>query len=309
MAPEQLEEGANEKSDLYSLGSILYEMLTGHLHLVPETFSRLHQQKLNAAPPSVAAVELDCPIWLDRLVASMLQADPRKRPHSAMAVVYALDEIKKVDQNLTPVVRQMTNGFSPLTAGADKSEARRLLGQELPVVDRMPLLQRTWFQCTVLVAIVAVIFWGAWPASNATLLRRGTQLSQSNELADLSRATEQFKRVVDRGGADEVTLEAHQRLVQTRGRILMARIKSGYIGLEPRTRAFADAWDAERSGKFDEAISKYQELIAQADEVADSEHFAIEAKKRIDAIEDARKENAEEDPEESDATQSETESE
>ncbi len=284
MAPEQFEEGACEKADLYALGAILYEMLTGRIHLVPETMARLHHQKLNAPPPSVAAIELDCPIWLDRLVASLVHPDPRKRPHSAQGVVYALDEIRKVDQNLTPVVRQMTSGFNPLTAGADKTEARRLLGQEPEPVDDTPIWQRAWFQVAVLVALVALIVWGAWPPSNRSLWDRGARLANSSELSELLRAAEYFDRIVERGGPDPLVDQARNELLVTRGRILMTRVQSGYIGLEPKTRAFAEAFDAERSGDWDQAEKKYRHLIEQVGNEPGTRHFAVEAEKRIAAI-------------------------
>ena len=66
MAPEQFTEGATQKSDFYSLGVILFEMLTGKLPYAPDTMGRMTKQKMNAPVPSVAANMMNCPIWLDK---------------------------------------------------------------------------------------------------------------------------------------------------------------------------------------------------------------------------------------------------
>ena len=86
MAPEQFSVGASQKSDFYSLGVILFEMLTGKLPYPLDTMSRMRQEKLNAPVPSVATHLLNCPVWLDKIVSQMLSPDPEKRPHSAHAI-------------------------------------------------------------------------------------------------------------------------------------------------------------------------------------------------------------------------------
>ena len=72
MAPEQFGEGATHKSDIYSLGVILYEMLTGRLPYEPDTMGRMNRRKMEQAVPSVAAYTMNCPIWLDRITCQML---------------------------------------------------------------------------------------------------------------------------------------------------------------------------------------------------------------------------------------------
>ena len=130
MAPEQLKEGATVKSDLYSLGVITYEMLTGKLPFSPDTLGRMNNRKIKEPVPSAAKVVMNCPVWLDQIVTQMLQPEPRSRPHTSKAVGLAFNEIKKIDRNKKAAVAQVSGGFNPLTAGRDKSEARKLLNRK-----------------------------------------------------------------------------------------------------------------------------------------------------------------------------------
>ncbi len=239
---------------------------------------------MSSPPPSVSSIELDCPIWLDRLVAALLDALPRNRPHTARAVVYALEEISKVDRNLTSVVDQMTSGFNPLTAGADKTEARRLLGQIVDEPESVPIYQRFWFQAVMLLSLLAIIVYGAWPPSNQVLLARGKRLAESDQIDQLSRAEDYFQRIVERRGADEATHLAEDLLQSTRSKVLWLRVQSGYVGLEPKTRMFADAYLAEINGDLETARLKYANVVRSAKDEPGLRHFVIEADKRIAAI-------------------------
>ena len=143
MAPEQFTEGASEKSDFYSLGVMVYEMLSGKLPYPPDTMGRMTKNKINAPIPSIASHVMNCPIWLDKIVTQTLDPDPSKRPHSAQAIVLAFQEIQNIDATQKAAVDQMASGFNPLTAGEDKSEAKKLLGQEEPKPKGPPFYQAT----------------------------------------------------------------------------------------------------------------------------------------------------------------------
>ncbi len=93
MAPEQITSvGIEPATDLYSLGALMYEMVTGLPPFVGETPFQVCIQHLNQAPahPTMDGRRLDGPL-ID-LILQLLQKDPKRRPRSAAAVLEALEE-------------------------------------------------------------------------------------------------------------------------------------------------------------------------------------------------------------------------
>lgn len=94
MSPEQITADAriDGKADLYSLGCVLFEMLTARPPYRGATFAQVWDQHLNADPASVRAAQTDagvpvsCPEWLDELIQQLLAKKADDRPFSARAV-------------------------------------------------------------------------------------------------------------------------------------------------------------------------------------------------------------------------------
>jgi eukaryotic-like serine/threonine-protein kinase len=84
MAPEQIEgKPADARSDLWALGTILYEMLTGRRAFEGTSAASLIGNIMNAEPPAVATLQPVAPPALDRLVRKCLAKDPDVRWESA----------------------------------------------------------------------------------------------------------------------------------------------------------------------------------------------------------------------------------
>src|SRR5438552_3987241 len=93
-APEQIcgKPPVSPSTDVYALGCILFEMLAGRTPFVSDSPRKLAQLQLTADPPRLALLIPDCPVWLDALVAQLVEKDPRKRPPSAAEVGVAIEE-------------------------------------------------------------------------------------------------------------------------------------------------------------------------------------------------------------------------
>jgi len=92
MSPEQtLGEKVDHRSDLWSLGVVMYEMLAGRGPTTQQNPAAIVYEILNREPPPVESVRKDTPAWLAELVAQLLQKDPTARPASAAEVVAALE--------------------------------------------------------------------------------------------------------------------------------------------------------------------------------------------------------------------------
>jgi serine/threonine-protein kinase len=90
MAPEQLAGGdVTARSDIYSLGLVLYEMFTGKRPFEAATLAEMIRMQ-QSSPPSVTSVVRDVDPAVEMVIRHCLAAEPRQRPASAMAVAAAL---------------------------------------------------------------------------------------------------------------------------------------------------------------------------------------------------------------------------
>jgi Tol biopolymer transport system component len=84
MAPEQLEgKSADARTDLWALGAVLYEMLTGKRPFEGTSPASLIGNIMNAEPPALTTIQPLTPVGVDRLVRKCLAKDPEDRWDSA----------------------------------------------------------------------------------------------------------------------------------------------------------------------------------------------------------------------------------
>jgi hypothetical protein len=91
MAPEQLAgKEASTRSDVYSLGLVMYEVLTGKRPYDSGTVDELRDRQASAPPSSPSLLVTDCDPVVERVVMRCLEYDPERRPASALDVAAAL---------------------------------------------------------------------------------------------------------------------------------------------------------------------------------------------------------------------------
>ena len=103
VSPEQAQgHELHETSDLYSLGIVLYQMLTGHLPYAGESPIAIALKHVSAPVPHVDADEPSISPALAAIVRKLMQKDPADRFPSAVAVATALREAREHPLVTTP---------------------------------------------------------------------------------------------------------------------------------------------------------------------------------------------------------------
>ena len=127
MSPEQLGvEPVTEKSDVYGLGLLGYEMLTGRGPFRGDSPHELVAAHLRDTPPKLSSVLPDLDPELDELIASCLEKDPARRPAAA-------DLARRLEVQAASLVEWPPPGLESLH-GRLRVHARRMLVRQMALV-------------------------------------------------------------------------------------------------------------------------------------------------------------------------------
>jgi hypothetical protein len=91
MAPEQLAcKGATVRSDIYSLGLVLYAIYTGKKAFAATTLAELREQKETHTPRAISEMREGMDPVVERLIRRCMERDPNARPASVAQLAMAL---------------------------------------------------------------------------------------------------------------------------------------------------------------------------------------------------------------------------
>lgn len=139
MSPEQaVAKRADERSDLYTLGIMLFEMLTGSVPFYSKSLAVILSMHTKETPPRMSDVAPDAlvPLDLEMIVEKLLAKKPEDRYQSAAELIEALDRV-----DLTPYVPGLGGPPIPAATGEPVESVEQALsglGDLTSDADEMP---------------------------------------------------------------------------------------------------------------------------------------------------------------------------
>jgi eukaryotic-like serine/threonine-protein kinase len=292
MSPEQCkgERDLTHKSDLYSMGVLFYELVTGRKPFYGESAMDMFVQHVQGTFERPSRIVLDIPVWLDTLVCQLLEKRPEQRPRDAAMVYAALGSIQE------KVEAQQSAGLDAARARMidrprgqarpgeqDKEAARNLLAGKVRVKRKRkerPLYRQVWFQAVGLLLVLLGVVLALWvalrPPSADRLYQRAEKLMaapdyESHDKARSGPIKQYLAHYRDRPGpqteqikqwADQVEVEGCEQLLHRYRAKKNSAIKF-QAQSDTEQRAFA-ATDFEDKGDVKQAAQAWQEIAQGA---------------------------------------------
>ncbi|HXK03307.1 MAG TPA: tetratricopeptide repeat protein [Verrucomicrobiae bacterium] len=149
MSPEQVEAAdVDHRSDLYSLGIIMYEMFTGKMPFPGESMMQLLYQRVNTPPTDPRQSRPDLPEYLANIILKCLERDSAKRYQNAREVLADLE----AERSPAGVGLASASGARPAPA----REAKQTISIQIPKPTRSTLWKAGVACALALAALLAV---------------------------------------------------------------------------------------------------------------------------------------------------------
>jgi hypothetical protein len=292
LSPEQAAgKPVTKRSDLYSLGTVLYTLLTGRPPFLGESFlDLLHKHRYGQFDPPRKVLP-DLPYEIDEVVCQLLEKDPAKRPPDCLVLSRQLDSIRrKLERKAHPTRAGMSEAgtlaenkpsgvvpgdFDPGTA----TLMSKLVREELERQNRGgPLAQlfNRWFVVVPLFFLVlGILVWTFWPAHPETLYERGAALMQSKDPADWERAWSEYLEPLQRRHPEH----PHQVEVERFRQQLEAHRAGQQMSEGQRLYLLGEKLHGER--QWAQARQQWQSLVNVFQNVESEKEWVLKARQEI----------------------------
>ena len=304
MSPEQVKGArADKRSDIYSLGAVLYSMLVGQPPFLGATASDIMQKQRYGRfdPPKSYVPEI--PTWLDDLVCQMLEKEPDKRPPDAFVTARRLQEpAKKIElqdskfpgspNEVTRVPDEAGTPHVGATLVRDLFRAETLNVEPTNIVSRA--LNSTW---VLLGMLLIVILGAAWIASRSNgnpdsldddslakteperIIQRARWRWKGGDPISALAQLDALKAVIEGDPSKKTSLKSIDRLRSTISSQLNAPDQVGFV---QKVLARADQMPDDQR---DKAKSIYEGIVSLYQNDKRLQSFVKDAREKLRAIE------------------------
>jgi hypothetical protein len=278
MSPEQCHgKDLTPKSDLYSMGIMFYELITGRKPFVADSAMEMFKLHTKGTFPRPSKLVLELPIWLDTLICQLMEKKPEQRPLNAAKVAEALLEIQErvssqVSAGLTVAKRRKADktGNELAIDDEDKEIARTMMGKKTKKKKATPFYAKNWFTFSavgVMLLLLGVFVWWAFikAPSPEAMVARLESMATTDEGKREARDTviPEFLKAYPAHPLAAKVNEWRDRIdLETTERQTTNRRKAGRFQPDDGSEKLAwTALDDEEAGKLDDANKRWQELL------------------------------------------------
>ena len=284
MSPEQCKGDRNlsNKSDLYSLGVVFYELLTGRKPFTAETTVEMFLKHVNEKAPRIGKMVNELPPKFESLILQLLEKEKESRPTDAAWVARMLQEVEDdaftrksagLDAAEARTAKPVNQAGDKMDA-ADKDAARALRGKKKKAKKKVavPLYEQKWVQGVGIVALLAVLAAGVYFAlkpPSAEKLFAAMERAETPE-AKADAAARYLDAHGAKGGdmADRAAAIFRDATVREREKQLTNRHTSALTNMSRPTEnddpeAYTAAWlamDEEKAGHLDAAEAAWTKV-------------------------------------------------
>jgi serine/threonine-protein kinase len=257
MSPEQCKGDKNlsNKSDLYSLGIVFYELITGKKPFYAETTVDMFLKHVNEKPPRIGKQVNDLPVKLEALILQLMEKDKDDRPTDATWVARMLTEIEedgftRKSAGLDAATKRRgdkpRNNDGSTLDEEDRDAARALRGKKKKARKKatVPFLERKWVKAAAIILVLAGIAAGGYFAFRAP-------------------SAETLARAIDAADTPEGKFEAAKKYLEAYG---------GRPG-EHTDRAAAVFKEAATRKREEQLANRFARQMSKPDEADDKEAF------------------------------------
>lgn len=293
LSPEQFEDPqyVDDASDIFSLGCVLYEMITGKLPFDPLATGE-QRWKLPERP---ASLELDCPVWLDRVVMRMIEVMPDRRPADIDSVAAGLQESQDaVARGMSALEHALAgnNGReSIIDIGIDRTEAEKLMHKPKYYEPSMLLNSRIWIGLAVIV-VVALLVLAFRPLSDEELYAKAQPLVDSRESLNWRIAEKDYLQpLVDRYPESPYAAKAQNDIDMIQMARAEARLENSLIKRQFDNEAehhLANARALEANGNHLGAWYQFDKMVQELPETTENRPYRLIALREIERLENLR---------------------
>ena len=242
MSPEQVEgRRADRRSDLYSLGAVLYTMIVGQPPFAHGTPVEIMQKQRFGRFDSPRSYVPEIPSWLDDIICQLLEKNPEKRLPDAYVVSRRLKEVvikvelkNSPDAAPPPGAEAETRVAGPVAKGGvvgatlvrDLMRAQSVREEPTSTIER--LLNNVWVLIALLVLVVGGLVW-FWPVGEESsgaatpgpgseperVLQTARWQWKTGDAAGAKRRLESLRAVIAGDESRQETVRAVDRLLAT----------------------------------------------------------------------------------------------